>query len=435
MISIYEFIDSKRCGKAHSAAEIKQFIENVTKGNIPDHQIAAWLMAVCINGMTEEETAALTDAMKNSGEVLSLGLDRFCVDKHSTGGVGDKITLFAAPVCASCGVYVPKMSGSGLGKTGGTIDKLAAIPGLRTDLEYEDFKAAVKEVGFAVAGHSKELVPADKKLYELRNLTATVESIPLICSSIMSKKLATGADGLLLDVKVGSGAFMKDEDSAGKLAVLMLKTAKRAGIKAAAVLTDMDKPLGKAAGNAVEVIEAIEALKGNADADLTEIAMTVTAEMLVLAGKGDPMQCREMAENAVSSGKALDTFRKMIERQGGDPGVCDDQSLFGKARYSREIFADRGGFVEKISCDVTGDAVYASGAGRTSKEVPPDSRAGVVLDVSEGDRIEKGGRLAVVYSSDKEKLDRAAEVMSGAFTVCEKEVKKRKNILKIIREC
>lgn len=435
MISIYGFIDNKRCGRVHSAAEIKWFIDNVVKGNIPDYQITAWLMAVCINGMTEEETAALTDAMKNSGDVLSLGLDKFCVDKHSTGGVGDKITLFAAPVCASCGVYVPKMSGSGLGKTGGTIDKLAAIPGLRTDLEYEDFKSAVKEVGFAVAGHSKNLVPADKRLYELRNLSATVESIPLICSSIMSKKLATGADGLLLDVKVGSGAFMKDEASAEELAVMMLKTAKAAGIKASAVLTDMDRPLGKTAGNALEVIEAIETLKGNGDADFTETAMTVTAEMLALAGKGDPAQCREMAEDAVRSGKALDTFRKMIARQGGDPKVCDDYSLFGKALYSKEIFADRSGFVEKISCDITGDAVYAAGAGRVSKEIPPDSMAGVVLDVSEGDYTEKGGRLAVLYSSDKNKLDSAAEIMSGAFTVCDKKVKKRKNIIKIIRDC
>ncbi|MGN0690894.1 MAG: thymidine phosphorylase [Oscillospiraceae bacterium] len=435
MIGIYEFINDKRRGKEHSAADIRWFVRGVTSGDFTDYQVSAWLMAVCLNGMTDRETTALTLAMEHSGDVFSPCLDKFCVDKHSTGGVGDKVTLFSAPVCASCGVYVPKMSGRGLGFTGGTIDKLEAIPGLRTSLDYDEFTTVVKKAGFAITGQTGSLCPADKKLYALRNATATVESIPLICSSIMSKKLATGADGIVLDVKVGDGAFMKDEQSAEELASAMLRTAELAGKKASALLTDMSKPLGRNVGNALEVIEAIEALKGNAEEDFAEVAYAVTAEMLSLAGSGTPEQCMELVRGAVASGRALESLRKMIELQGGDPRVIEDYSLFAQPKYKRTVYADREGYIGGISCEKTGLASLNLGAGRKDKASDIDMSAGIVFRAKVGDFVNKGDELAVLYTSTDCDIDSIVREFAENFTVCENQVKKRKNVIKILRNC
>ncbi|MGN0696809.1 MAG: thymidine phosphorylase [Oscillospiraceae bacterium] len=435
MIGIYEFINDKRRGKEHSAADIEWFIKGVTAGEFPDYQVSAWLMAVCLNGMTDRETTALTLAMEHSGDVFSPCLDKFCVDKHSTGGVGDKVTLFSAPVCASCGVYVPKMSGRGLGFTGGTIDKLEAVPGFRTGLAYDEFISVIKSAGFAITGQTGSLCPADKKLYALRNATATVESIPLICSSIMSKKLATGADGIVLDVKVGDGAFMKDEQSAEQLASAMLRTAELAGKKASALLTDMNKPLGRNVGNALEVIEAIEALKGNAEEDFSEVAYAVTAEMLSLAGKGSSEECMELAHEAVSSGRALEAFRRMTELQGGDTRVIDDYSLFAQPKHKKAVYADKTGYIGGISCERTGLASLKLGAGRKDKSSDIDMSAGIIFTAGVGDFVNKGDELAVLYTSTDCDINDIAMEFAGNFSICENQVKKRKNVIKILRNC
>ncbi|MDE7288593.1 MAG: thymidine phosphorylase, partial [Oscillospiraceae bacterium] len=304
-MTIYEIITKKKHNVELSMAEINWVVEGYTLGKIPDYQMSALLMAVCFNSLSDRETVDLTMAMARSGDMLKPDTGGFNVDKHSTGGVGDKTTLIVAPIAASCGVFVPKMSGRGLGHTGGTIDKLEAIPGFNTALSYEKFLEIVRTAGLAVAGQTGSLVPADKKIYALRNATATVDSIPLICSSIMSKKLATGADGIILDVKVGSGAFMKNTEDAEKLAEQMVRVGKLAGRKVTAVLTDMDKPLGRTVGNSLEVMEAIDALKGKAPDDLMEVSLTLAAEMIFTAGKGDETACRKMAEEAVTSGAAL----------------------------------------------------------------------------------------------------------------------------------
>lgn len=344
-MTAYDIIMKKRRGYELSKEEIEWVTDGYVKGDILDYQMSALLMAICFNDMTSEETAALTFAMENSGDTYfpSKELGGVCIDKHSTGGIGDKTTLIAAPICAACGVYVPKMSGRGLGHTGGTIDKLEAIPGLRTSLSHDEFISVTREAGFAVSGQTGSLVPADKKIYALRNATATVDSIPLICSSIMSKKLATGADGIVLDVKVGDGAFMKNYDDALKLAEAMINVGSLSGRKCTAVLTDMDKPLGMAVGNSVEVIEAIAALKGKCPDDLYEISVTIASEMLCTAGKGNETECRKLAEDALSSGKALAALEKMVTLQGGDVKALHDYSLLGVSKANKTgSFRQRG---------------------------------------------------------------------------------------------
>ncbi len=339
----------------------------------------------------------------------------FNVDKHSTGGVGDKTTLIVAPIVAACGVCVPKMSGRGLGHTGGTIDKLESIPGFKTEIPFEKFVDNVKKAGLAVAGQTGSLVPADKKIYALRNATATVDSIPLICSSIMSKKLATGADGIVLDVKVGDGAFMKTYEEAEKLAEAMVRVGKLAGRKCVAVITDMEKPLGRAVGNSLEVIEALEALKGKAPADLMEVSLVLAAEMLYVAGKGNAEKCREMAENAVSSGKALDKLREMIELQNGNPMVIDDYSLFEQPKHSKEIFASEDGYITGISCEKTGLISLKLGAGRETKESDIDFTAGIIFDKTVGDKVSKGDKLATLYTSTACDIEAIAEEFAAVF--------------------
>lgn len=439
MITAYEFIDKKRRGMEHTPEEIRFFINGYVKGEITDYQAAAWLMAVCLNGMTDRETVELTLAMAHSGNnMYSFGTDGFYCDKHSTGGVGDKVTLFAAPVCAACGIYVPKMSGRGLGFTGGTIDKLEAVPGFETALEEERFLSVVKKAGCAVAGQTGTLVPADKKLYALRSVTATTESIPLICSSIMSKKIVMGADGVVLDVKVGDGAFMKDEESAEKLARLMISVGEAAGQKCSAVLTDMSKPLGYTVGNAVEVVEAIEALHGKDVPSFHEVAYEISAQMLLLSGYGTEDECRAAVENAVKSGAALERMRTMIALQGGDARICDDPSLLGeihKAKTEYPVYAQQDGYISGISCEKTGMVSLKLGAGRENKTDPIDMSAGIVFSAFVGDHVKKGDLLATLRTSRDIDIEDIASEFSAVFGYCENEVIKRKNVIKVIKSC
>lgn len=433
-MTAYDIIMKKRRRGILSDEEIRWFVNGYVRDEIPDYQMSALLMAICFVSMTAEETAALTMAMMHSGDTFhpSEELGSICIDKHSTGGVGDKTTLITAPICAACGVYVPKMSGRGLGHTGGTIDKLESIPGFSTSISHERFIEIIRKTGFSIAGQSGTLVPADKKIYALRNATATVDSIPLICSSIMSKKLATGADGIVLDVKVGDGAFMKNYDDAVKLASAMIDVGRLAGRKCTAVLTDMDKPLGHAVGNSVEVIEAIEALKGRCPHDLYEVSITLAAQMLVLAGKGDESKCREMAEDAVHSGKALNAFKNMAQMQGADVRAFDDYSLFGKAKRSAEVRADRSGYISKISCEKTGLISLALGAGRTVKGGDIDSTAGIIFRCSTGSYVNKGDVLGTLLTSSECDLEAAEKDFHDVFSFSDEPVPQRAAVLKII---
>lgn len=398
-MTIYEIITKKKHNVELSTEEINWVVAGYVSGSIPDYQMSALLMAICFCSLSDRETTDLTMAMARSGDMIKPETGGFNVDKHSTGGVGDKTTLIVAPIVAACGVCVPKMSGRGLGHTGGTIDKLESIPGFKTEIPFEMFVDNVKKAGLAVAGQTGLLVPADKKIYALRNATATVDSIPLICSSIMSKKLATGADGIVLDVKVGDGAFMKTYEEAEKLAEAMVRVGKLAGRKCVAVITDMEKPLGRAVGNSLEVIEAIEALKGKATSDLMEVSLVLAAEMLYTAGKGSANECRKMAEEAVSSGRALGKLREMIELQGGNPDVIDDYTIFAQPKLSKEIFASEDGFITGISCEQTGMISLRLGAGRETKESDIDFTAGIVFDKTVGDKVANGERLATLYTS------------------------------------
>lgn len=433
-MTIYEIITKKKRNAELSTEEINWVTAGYTSGRIPDYQMSALLMAICFSSLSDRETADLTMAMAHSGDMLKPDTGGFNVDKHSTGGVGDKTTLICAPIAAACGVFVPKMSGRGLGHTGGTIDKLEAIPGFRTALGYDEFIGNVRKAGLAISGQTGELVPADKKIYALRNATATVDSIPLICSSIMSKKLASGADGIVLDVKVGDGAFMKTIPEAEKLARLMVEVGTRAGRKCSALLTDMSKPLGRTVGNALEVMEAIEALKGNAPKDLHEISVAAAAEMLFTAGKGSSDECISMAEKAISDGSALEKLREMITLQGGDPWVIDDYGLFPEAKTQREIFAEKDGYICGISCEKTGIISMKLGAGRLTKESDIDLSAGIVFEKTVGDYVRKGEKLAVLHTSSECDLAEISEEFSGVFRYGEKQdLHEEKNVIKIIK--
>lgn len=434
-MTAYDIIIKKRRGSELSQEEIEWITSGFVSGNIPDYQMSALLMAICFNGMTSEETSALTTAMINSGDTYSPSKDlgRICIDKHSTGGIGDKTTLIAVPICAACGVYVPKMSGRGLGHTGGTIDKLEAIPGLRTSLTHSEFISVTREAGFAISGQTGSLVPADKKIYALRNATATVDSIPLICSSIMSKKLATGADGIVLDVKVGDGAFMKNYADAEKLAEAMIRVAGLSGKKCTAVLTNMEKPLGMAVGNAVEVVEAIEALKGKCPDDLYEISVTLASEMLFLAGLGSPERCRELATDALSSGRALKVFEKMSELQGGNSKAFYDYSLLGVPTHTREVVSDIDGYISGISCEKTGLVSLALGAGRKTKDGNIDPTAGIIFNKTVGDFVRKGEILGKLVTSSDCDIEAAEKDFMGLFRFSETAPEPPPTVIKIIR--
>ena len=408
-MNIIDIINCTKDRRTLTAEEISWLVTAYTDGIIPDYQMSAWLMAVCLNGLTEVEIMALTYAMRDSGKVLDLScIDRITADKHSSGGVGDKATLIIGPAAAACGVAVPKMSGRGLGHTGGTIDKLESIPGFRTDLPFEEFTKIVNETGFSVISQSEELCPADKKMYALRNSTAAVNSIPLICASIMSKKLATNTDCLLLDVKCGSGAFMKTRKDADKLASLMERVGKAAGKKTRAVVTDMSIPLGDAIGNALEVKEAIELLQGKVRGRLYDECMELTAYILELAGKGTHEQCRTMAEEAVSSGRALEILRRTIELQGGDPKVCDDVKRLPQARFSYTVRASRDIEITAMDTQELGMVSTLLGAGRLAKDDRIDPSAGIIMECTVGDKISVDAPLMTLYTSFSSDFSEAA---------------------------
>ena len=402
---MYDLIMKKRNGEALTEQEIQYMIREYVAGEIPDYQMSAFLMAVYFKGMTEEETLAMTQAVAHSGEMVDLsGIEGVKVDKHSTGGVGDKTTMIIAPIVAACGVKVAKMSGRGLGHTGGTVDKLESIPGLHTSLSREDFFNVVNQTGLSVIGQSGNLAPADKKLYALRDVTATVDSIPLIAVSIMSKKLAAGNDCILLDVKTGSGAFMKSIDDSIALAKEMVAIGENAGRKTVALITDMDIPLGHNIGNSLEVIEAVETLKGNGPEDLTEVCVHLASNMLFLAGKGTLEECRSLVREVIANGEALKRLAAMVEAQGGDSSVIFDTDKFEKAAYQHEVLAKKSGYITFMDTESCGIASAMLGAGRETKDSQIDFAAGIILKKKVGDYVEAGEPMAVFYADKKNYL-------------------------------
>ena len=401
--------------------EIRALVRGITDKSIPEYQLSAWLMAVCLRGMTDEETIALTLAMRDSGDVLSWDLDAPVTDKHSTGGIGDKTTLILAPIVSACGVYMPKMSGRGLGFTGGTIDKLESIPGLRTALTEEEFRRTVSEVGFAVCRQTANLAPADKKLYALRDVTETVNSIPLICASIMSKKLATGADHILLDVKVGSGAFMKTNSDARELARLMCIAAAHDRRTCTAVLTDMDRPLGFAVGNALEVREAIKILSGDTDSALGQFCITLAAELLSMAGACSRDEAEKRALNAVTSGAALERLARMIAAQGGDARVTENPELLTLSPCSRTLKAQTAGYVSAMQSEEIGRASVLLGAGRMTEDAAIDFGAGILLQTERGSKVAEGDPLLTMYAAKESQLDEAEAVLRQAICISEEQ--------------
>ena len=418
---MYDLIQKKRDGGELSKEEICWFIEGYSKGEIPDYQVAAMCMAIYFRGMTLEETTALTFAVRDSGERLDFSeIHGLRVDKHSTGGVGDKTSLVVTPIVASLGVKVAKMSGRGLGHTGGTIDKLEAIPGFRTDIPIKEFKEIVNDVGIAIVGQNATLAPADKLLYALRDVTATVDSLPLIVSSIMGKKLAADDDCIVLDVKTGSGSFMKTLEKSRELAEWMVEIGKRAGKRMRALITDMGTPLGYAIGNSLEVVEAIQTLKGNGPADLTELCIVLSAHILVLAEKGTYEECVKMAKNAITTGAGLETFAKMVQAQGGNPEWIYQPELFPKAKYSYTVTAPKDGYIASVDTEGYGVASLLLGAGRNTKEDDIDPTAGIVLVAKTGDYVKEGDPIATLYSS-RENGFAASEARLLAATVLSKE--------------
>lgn len=399
----YDIIKRKRDGFALTDEEINFFISGYVSGDIPDYQAAALCMAIYFKGMTDEETAALTFAVRDSGEKLHFeNIKGIRVDKHSTGGVGDKTSLIVAPVVAALGVKVAKMSGRGLGHTGGTIDKLESIDGFKVDLPIAEFERIVNEIGIAIVGQNAELAPADKKLYALRDVTATVDSMPLIASSIMGKKLAADDDCIVLDVKTGSGSFMKTVEDSLALAGLMVNIGKRAGKKMLALITDMDIPLGKAIGNSLEVKEAIEVLNGNGPADLTEVCVALASNMLYLAEKGSMSECGSAVRRVMSDGTALSVLKKMVVAQGGNGALIDDPSLFKTAAFSHEVKAVKDGFIVRVDTEGYGIASLLLGAGRNTKEDKIDYSAGIILNKKTGDAVKKGDVIATLYADNRD---------------------------------
>jgi pyrimidine-nucleoside phosphorylase len=416
---IVDLIAKKRDGHSLSREEIGFFVGGVTAGTVPDYQSSALLMAIVIRGMTHEETAWLTDAMVRSGDRVDLSdIPGIKVGKHSTGGVGDKVSIVLAPLAASCGVVVPKMSGRGLGYTGGTLDKLESIPGYRINLTIDEFKRVLRVVGTSIIGQTTALAPADKKLYALRDVTATVESIPLIAASIMSKKLAEGSNALVLDVKCGDGAFMKRVQDAQALAEAMVSIGGRAGVRTEAFLTDMDAPLGSTIGNALEIVECIDALSGRGASDLTAVVIRLSSRMLMLGGvESDAAAATARVTQALVSGRALQTFARMIEAQDGDPRIVDDPSLLpttpGRARFE----ASRAGFVVRMRAEALGRASNALGAGRSAVGDPVDHAVGIVTLVKPGERVERGQPVLELHHRDGRGLNAALALCDDALSI------------------
>ncbi len=433
--SFVELLGDKRDGRAHEPGDIQRLIAGLGAGELADYQMSAWLMAAFVRGLDERETLELTDAMLASGTVLDLSdQPGIKVDKHSTGGVGDKVSLALAPLVAACGVPVPMVSGRGLGHTGGTLDKLESIPGFRVDLSVDDYRRIVREVGTCMIGQTKEIAPADKRIYALRDVTATVESIPLITASILSKKLAEGIDALVLDVKVGRGAFMKDLDRARALAQSLVAVAKRGGKGVSALLTDMDHPLGLTIGNALETREAIEVLQGGGPVDLVEITLALAAEMLVL-GKvaADQAAGRALALAKIASGDALDRFGRMIEAQHGDRRVTSDLALLPAAPHVVTLAAPRAGFVADVDPLALGLAAVALGAGRSRADQPVDPRVGMVLRAVRGAAVTVGDPLVELHVAKPADVELVRARVEGAFRIDEAAPAPRTLVLETVR--
>lgn len=417
---MYDIISKKRDGHALSDEEIQFFVDGYVAGAIPDYQVSALLMTIYFQGMTPQETAALTLRMARSGDMIDLSsIDGIKVDKHSTGGVGDKTTLIIAPIVASLGVRVAKMSGRGLGHTGGTIDKMESIPGLRTALDEQTFFEIVRKVGVSVVGQTGNLVPADKKLYALRDVTATVNSLPLIASSIMSKKIAAGSDRILLDVKTGNGAFMKTVEDSIALAQEMVSIGKQVGKTTIALITDMDRPLGCAIGNALEIQEVCETLQGRGPKDLMEVCLALASNMLVLAEKGNLDTCRALAQRQIENGAAFDKLKEMIAAQGGDASVLDDYKKFPQAAVCRAVVARKSGYLYSIDTERCGIAAVELGAGREKKEDAIDYSAGIVLRKRMGEPVREGEIIADFYTSELEKFYAAEELFQQSIVIKE----------------
>ena len=415
---MYDIIKKKRDGGELSTEEIRYFINGVTDGSVPDYQAAALCMAIYFKGMSVRETCDLTYAVRDSGDTLDFSaVNGLRVDKHSTGGVGDKTSLVVGAVVASFGVKVAKISGRGLGHTGGTIDKLEAIEGFNTAIPHADFIRQVNEIGFAIVGQSGELTPADKKLYALRDVTATVDSMPLIAASIMGKKLAVGDDCIVLDVKTGSGSFMKTVEDSVALARLMVDIGKNAGKKIVALITDMDRPLGYSIGNSLEVIEAVETLKGRGPKDLTEVCTELAAYMLSLAGKGSVETCKRLVAQSIANGSAFEKLKQMVKAQGGDVKLIDDTANFKKAKYSHQVICANRGYICKSDTEAYGLASLALGAGRNALGDKIDYSAGIILNKKTGDFVEEGEEIATLYSNDKSSFERAEKILLSATEI------------------
>ena len=430
-----EFVRKKRDGQPHSPAELKAFIDAFVAGDVADYQASAWLMAAFIQGLSEPETLALTQAMLHSGRVLTLpSVQRARVDKHSTGGVGDKISLCLAPLVAACGVAVPMISGRGLGHTGGTLDKLEAIPGFRVNLDAKRFERIVRDVGACLIGQTAELAPADRRLYALRDVTATVECIPLIVASILSKKLAEGIDGLVLDVKCGSGAFMKDRKSARALATALVSVGKRAGKRVSALITDMSAPIGRTIGNALETREAIEVLQNGGPADTRALTLELGAEMLIV---GKRCKQREQAlgllERALSDGSALALFRRMVEAQGGDARTVDDPARLPQSKAQLVLPAPKSGHVSGVDAYALGLLAIELGAGRTRADQRIDPSAGFELRATVGDAVERGAALLTIHAATRQKCQSVAARAAATFRITARRPRPRPLVLERLR--
>lgn len=434
-MNMVDIITKKRDGGELTPEEIRFFIDNYVKDRIPDYQASALLMAIYFRGLSRAETFALTEAMEFSGDVEDLSdLPGVKVDKHSTGGVGDKTTLVVAPVAAAAGVTVAKMSGRGLGFTGGTADKLEAIPGFRTRLEPAEFHRQLEELGLAVITQTGSITPADKKIYALRDVTGTVESPGLIASSIMSKKLAAGSDGIVLDVKCGSGALLKDLAEAENMADLMIDIGRKAGRKMVAVISDMSQPLGRAVGNALEVEEAVQVLKGGGPEDLRQLCLELAGEMIRIGGRAESFEeGKETARQVLSDGRALEKFRQMVRCQGGDDRIVEEPERMGSSRYSRDVLAGRTGFIAETDTREIGRASQHLGAGRLRKEDEIDFTAGIRMHVRIGDFVKEGDVLATLYGADSRRLEEAKIIMEAAIRISAEPTAPPKLIQKIIQ--
>jgi len=432
------FVDAiarKRDGDALTRSEIDAFVAGVTDGSIPDYQASALLMAIVLRGMSDEETGWLTDAMVRSGDRVDLSdIPGVKVGKHSTGGVGDKVSVILAPVAAACGVIVPKMSGRGLGHTGGTLDKLESIPGFRIDLTIDEFKQVLRDVGTSIIGQTSALAPADKKLYALRDVTATVPSIPLISASIMSKKLAEGSSALVLDVKCGDGAFMKDLQDARALATSMVAIGTQAGVRTESVITDMNVPLGRAVGNALEIIECLETLRGTGPSELTDVIRVLATRMVMLGGiERDESAAARRVDGALASGRALDVFAKMIERQGGDRRIVDDHTRLPSAPDREPIRATRAGYVMTMRAEAIGRASHALGAGRSRVGDTIDHAVGVIVAVKPGDAVRAGDPLVELHHRGGRNLETAVALCKEAISIGDEPPALRQKVLGEVR--